>query len=354
MSDLADKWAALEAAADETPQPRKAYRHYVPLEEGVAATVAEATDTKRIYTGVDLFDYQMRGVGRGHLLNIVGYSHNGKTLFLLKMLEENADKRIAYFCPDETITLVLSKLTAITTGVSAREIEARLADGDVDAEQLLRETARDKFPNLAVFDKGLSPTVMEEAYNEVCDVWGSPADMVIVDYVDLFEDAGDTAATKFNWLKAWGKNKRVPLVLIHQTSRAAGADGRAMTISSGNFGGEQHATFQIGVRRKKNAILAELAEARSKANPPVDRIAELESSLRFHEYTITLNLVKNKRPGGDTVDETDFELDLPTGRIIPLPPDGIPRQWSRNHSAAAKAQAVQPAMPYNDPEGMTT
>lgn len=335
---IAEKWGALEAAAvvgpNAAPAPSKR-RHYVPLSQGVDATVREATDTHRIYLGIPEFDYHMRGVGRGHLLNIVGYSHNGKTLLLLKLLLENHDKRIAYFCPDETITLVLSKLAAIDTGVPARELERRLAEGDQTAVQLLREVALERFPNLAVFDKGLTPGVMEEAYAEVQDVWGAPADVVIVDYVDLVEDAGDTPHTKFNFLKAWGKNKNVPLVLIHQTSRAAGAEGRAMTISSGNFGGEQHATFQIGVRRKKNAILAELAEHRSKANPPIDKIQELESQLRLHEYTITLNLVKNKRPGGETVDEIDFELDLGTGRILPMR-DGVPKQWSDMYSAAAK------------------
>ena len=334
-----DAWATLEA---EAAKP-KVYRHYVPLADAADATVAEAQDMQRIYTGVQEFDTEMRGVGRGHLLNIVGYSHSGKTLFLLLMLQANKHKRIAYFCPDETASLVLVKLTAMITGVGARELERRVSEGDQEAIELLKATALVHFPNLAVFEDGLTPHFMEAAYNELKEeVWdGKDAEMVIVDYVDLLQDAGDTAATKFNWLKAFGKLKNLALVLIHQTSRSAGSDGKAMKIDSGNFGGEQHATFMVGVRRKKNSILSELGELRSKATPNIERIQELESDLKIHEYTITLNLVKNKRPGGNTVDEIDFELDIETGNIRRLPADGIPEQYSRNHSLASKEAKTQ-------------
>lgn len=335
-------WGALEQE-----QKKKKYRFYTPLSEAATWTVEEAQDMERVYTGIPQFDAQMRGIGRSHLLNIVGYSHSGKTLVLLSILEANKDKRIAYFCPDETASLVLVKLTSIVTGVSARELEERVSQGDKEAIDLLYATAKVHFPNLAVFEDSLSPHFMEAAYSELCEeVWGGKdAQMVIVDYVDLLEDAGDTAATKFNWLKAFGKTKRVPLILIHQTSRTAGSDGRAMKIDSGNFGGEQHATFMIGVRRKKNAILAELADARSKASPPLDRIQELEHDLLLHEFTITLNLVKNKRPGGSTVDEIDFELDTATGKLLPMGPDGIPEQWSRIHSRAARPTDVVQSAP---------
>lgn len=329
-------WAKLEEASTHH------YRHYTPLVEAATQTIAEAQDTHRVYTGIPQFDAEMRGVGRGHMLNLVGYSHSGKTLVLLNMLQQNRSKRIAYFCPDETGPLVLTKLTTILTGVSAKELEARVADGDEDAIQLLKSTAVDQFPHLAVFDEGLTPNLMEAAYNElVDDVWdGEPADMVIVDYVDLLEEAGDTPPLKFNWLKAFGKRHKVPMILIHQTSRTAGADGKAMTISSGNFGGEQHATFQVGVRRKKNSILSELADQRSKATPNLERIRDLEHDLLVHEYTITLNLVKNKRPGGRTVDEIDFELMIHTGEIRQLAPGQMPEQWSAAHSLAAKEEAA--------------
>lgn len=343
--DLIEGWGALATEA-----ANRKYAYYRPLSDAAKWTVSEAQDKERVFTGIPQFDTEMRGIGRGHLMNIVGYSHSGKTLLLLKMLMENKGKRIAYFCPDETASLVLVKLTAILTGIGARELETRIADGDSEAIHLLTETATTHFPHLAVFDGGLTPTKMEEAYSELVeDVWGTDKDVfVIVDYVDLMDECGEVPQ-KFNFLKAFGKSKNVPMILIHQTSRTAGSAGKAMTLSSGNFGGEQHATFQIGVRRKKNSIMAELGEARSKAQPNMEKIAELQHDLLVHEYTITLNLVKNKRPGGACVDEIDFELDTATGAMYPLAEGDKPYQWQQRHSLAAKeaqAQAQpQPAAP---------
>lgn len=335
-TDFAAGWGELEA----TKVSHK-YIHYVPLSEAAKATVSEAQDQHRVFTGIPSFDAEMRGIGRRHLCNIVGYSHSGKTLVLLHMLLANKDKRIAYFCPDETQSLILVKLTSIITGVGAKDLEQRIAAGDSEAIHLLTETATEHFPNLAVYEDGLTPSKMDAAFDELTeDVWGHEADMVIVDYVDLMEDCGETPPQKFNWLKAWGKSKNVPLILIHQTSRSAGASGRAMTISSGNFGGEQHATFQIGVRRKKNSIMEELAEARSKASPNIEKIADLQHSLLEHEYTITLNLVKNKRPGGACVDEMDMELDVSTGALHLMAHGDKPYQWQQQHSLAAKEQAT--------------
>tara|TARA_R110000772_G_scaffold41986_2_gene97871 strand:- start:489 stop:1544 length:1056 start_codon:yes stop_codon:yes gene_type:complete len=333
--DFAAGWEILE-----TKKADHKYVHYIPLSEAAKATVSEAQDQHRVFTGIPTFDAEMRGIGRRHLCNIVGYSHSGKTLVLLHMLMANKEKRIAYFCPDETQSLILVKLTSIITGVGAKELEQRIANGDSEAIHLLMETATEYFPNLAVFEDGLTPSRMDAAYDELTeDVWGDEADMVIVDYVDLMEDCGDTPPQKFNWLKAWGKRRNVPLILIHQTSRSAGASGKAMTISSGNFGGEQHATFQIGVRRKKNSIMEELAEQRSKASPNVEKIADLQHSLLEHEYTITLNLVKNKRPGGACVDETDMELDVSTGALHLMAHGDKPYQWQQQHSLHAKEEA---------------
>ena len=336
-ADLIESWGELETEANNSR-----YVYYSPLSDAAKSTVREAQDQERVFTGIEAFDNETRGIGRGHLMNIVGYSHSGKTLLLLKMLMENKSKRIAYFCPDETASLVLVKLTAILTGIGARELETRIAEGDSEAIHLLTETATTHFPHLAVFDGGLTPSKMEEAYNELVeDVWGTEKDVfAIVDYVDLLEDCGETPPQKFNWLKSFGKQKNIPLVLLHQASRTAGAAGKAMTISSGGFGGEQHATFQIGVRRKKNSILAELAEARSKAQPNTEIIAELQHELLVHEYTISVSLNKNKRPGGACVDEIDFELDTATGAMYPLAEGEMPYQWQQRHSVFAKEAAA--------------
>jgi hypothetical protein len=52
--------------------------------------------------------------------------------------------------------------------------------------------------------------------------------------------------------------------------------------------------------------------------------------LRVHEYTITLSLLKNKRPAGMLVDDVDFELDVKTGRLWELKNGELPDQYLRN------------------------
>lgn len=358
MTDIFDPsvaWADLEASVASTaaPSPERGVvrRHefYKPLADAADTFVREAQDSRRIYTGIPRFDAEMRGIGAGHLCVIVGYSHSGKTQLLLHWLRSNREKRIVMYEPDEPATLTLTKLTAVTSGVGAKELEARVAEGDRSAIDLLRATALDEFPNLAVFDKPLTPNLMERGYDEVCDVWGAAPELVVVDYVDLVQ-AGETAQSKLDYIKGFGSRHEVPMIAIHQTSRSAGAEGRAMTISSGNYGGEQHATFMVGVRRKKSALQAELAEQRQRwergSEAAHDRIQELEHDLRIHEYTITANLVKNKRPGGGLIDDLDFELDTETGRIYPLDVGDLPGQYQQRIASLRSAPTdPRPAQP---------
>lgn len=310
------------------------YRHYKPLSSAADEFVREAQDGRRIFTGIPQLDAEMRGLGAGHLLMLVGHSHQGKTLVFLRMLQQNKDKRIILFIPDEPTTLVLAKLASIEHRVEAKDLEHRVANDDIEAIQLLRSTA-DLYPNLIVYDGSMDAVDMEHAYEEACDVWGTEPDMVAFDYLDLLQ-VGETVPAKADWVKAWGRRHNLPICLLHQTSRSSGANGQKMTLTSGAYGGEAHATFMVGVRRKKYQVLAEIAEqeerlARASQGSTIEsareRIESLQRELRIHEYTITVSLVKNKRPGGGLVDDIDFELETGTGRLLPLGAGDLPRAY---------------------------
>lgn len=328
--EAAAAWGNLEASvATDADQVPRHYLHYRPLVDAAKAFVREAQDQRRIYTGTPEFDDEMRGIGSGHLCVVTGYSHSGKNVWVNKLLRYNKSKRVAFFGPDEPATLVLSKLASVESGVAARELEQRVAENDHDAIKLLRDTALIDFPNLIVFDKPLTAEVMRSGLDEARSVWGAKEDLIIIDYVDLLQ-AGETVQAKFDFIKGFGSREEVPIIAIHQTSRGAGAEGRKMTISSGNYGGEQHATFMVGVRRKKSALLAEreelLVRVAKGSETAEERLDEVNEQLRIHQYTITVNLVKNKRPGGGLVDDIDLELDTDTGRLFDL--DGhYPQQY---------------------------
>lgn len=333
-SEIAAGWDAVEGGVIAPPTQQKEYRLYRPLSEAADSFVHWAqTPEKRIYLGIDAIDQQMRGIAAGELSMVIGYSHGGKTLVLLNALRNNRDKRIAFFIPDEPKTLVLTKLTCMHHGIDARDLERRVMQDDKDAIDLLRRTAEEDFPNLAVFDQPLLPADMERAFNECSDVWGAPPELVVVDYLELVE-AGEQVPDKANFVKGFGRRHDVPMLVLHQTSRSSGADGKKLSMSSGSYGGEQQATSIIGVRRKKYEIMAEINDLverldRNHTEKAQERLDFLRHELRIHEFTVSVSLLKNKRPAGTLVDDVDFELDIDTGRLFPLQEGELPDQYLR-------------------------
>lgn len=334
---LAQRWGAVgRGELSPTPDslvPTTSY--YKPLTEAVDEFVHWAqTPNERIYLGFDKLDSQMRGVAPSEMLLINGYSHSGKTLFLLSMLNANRDKTVVYFCPDEPRTLTLVKLACVANGVNAYELEQQVADNDPRGIDLLNHTATEQFPNLAVFDQPMNLSDMEKAMGETTSALGKPAVMVF-DYLELLQGGDDGIPSKANTIKAFGKRHHVPLVVLHQSSRSAGADGKKQTISSGAYGGEQQASHIIGVRRKKFDIQSQIHEIEEKLakGTATERLLERLDVLRYeqtiHENTLTLNLVKCKRPASTLLDDMDFEIEHGTGRLLPM--DGVPHDLSLEH-----------------------
>ena len=52
--------------------------------------------------------------------------------------------------------------------------------------------------------------------------------------------------------------------------------------------------------------------------------------LRIHEFTITISLLKNKRPAGQLVDDVDYEIKGGSGRLSALTNGDLPEQYLRN------------------------
>jgi len=336
--DLAARWDAL-GVGEQSPAPSssldtKPHMYYKPLEEAAHEFVRWAQSPhERIYTGFTDLDREMRGIAAGELCLILGYSHSGKTLVTLEMLKANRNKNVIYFVPDEPRTLVLIKLACVTHGINAIDLERAVAADEPQAIDILRSTALEHFPNLAVFDQNMALSDMEKALGEVSDMWGQKPDLVVFDYLELLQGGGEDVPSKANTIKAWGRRHDVPLLVLHQTSRTAGADGKRMTISSGSFGGEQQATHIIGVRRKRFEIDFQIRELEAKLDKSsaseraMEQLDSLRYESRIHAHTLTLNLVKNKRPAGTLIDDIDFEIEQGTGRLTRLRDGDLPEQF---------------------------
>ncbi len=295
------------------------------------------TPERRIDLGVTEIDAEMRGTAPGEMTELIGHTHNGKTLVLLHGLKHNRTKRVAMFIPDEPATLVLAKLCSVYFGIDAKRLEAGVADRNATIIDLLRQTATEAFPNLVVFDSMMTPEAMEYGLEEAKDYWGAGPDLIIVDYLELV-DGFDSVPAAANFLKGLGKQQEAPMWVVHQTSRSSGAGGKKLTIDSGAYGGAAQATAIIGVRRRKFELMAERDELLAKRNRSAsddDRLSLVEYQLEVHRYTVTASLLKNKRPGGTTLEDgVDLELNTSTGALLPIRNGEMPRQYLDPHTFA--------------------
>jgi hypothetical protein len=304
---------------------------YIPLDSAVDDYIQFSLHPEnRVWTGIKEIDAATRGLAPGELCIINGFAHNGKTVLVVEILLKNEGMPVVLFTPDETRTAVLVKLASAIHGISAEEFERRLNQGDQHAEDMLREVA-ERFKNLAVFDENVSLHSMDRAIKSCEAVFGK-VKLAIFDYADLLSAELDTRG-KLKALKAWGKDHELPFIVLHQSSRSQGAGGQAVTITSGGYGGESEAFIMIGVRRKINMLKDQIAKLEERLESPnmsdkaytkiMERINWIQQDqIPRHKDTITVSLVKNKRPPMTLVDDIDFRLDQDTGRLLPLRFDG--------------------------------
>ena len=321
---------------------------YRPLSDAIPDYVhwAQHPD-ERIYFGFNDLDMQVRGVAPSEMCLINGFSHSGKTLFLLQILVANRDKVVIYFCPDEPRTLTLIKLACLVHKVKGRELEEGIANNDPNAIKMLEETAREWFPNLAVFDQFMNLSDMEKSLIEVDKYLGQPR-LMVFDYLELLSSGDETVPSKANTIKAFGKRHNIPLIVLHQSSRTSGADGKKQTISSGAFGGEQQASHIVGVRRKKFEIESQIRDIIEKLDKStaserlLERLDMLRYDLQLHENTVTINLVKCKRQDAHLLDDMDYEIEAGTGRLLRI--NGFTQSPSETATSASTTDDSQLAV----------
>lgn len=308
-------------------ETNNAYKHFRPLREAADEFISWAsTPEARVYTGINALDQAMRGTAPGELTLIQGFTHSGKTLLVTEMMLNNSHTPFVLFTPDETRPLVLTKLTSALHGVGAEELEQRIQADDETARQLLLDTA-EQYGQLAIFDDSVSVVDMDNMFEEVAHAWGCRPRGVIFDYAELLEGPDDVKS-KMTALKAWGKRKQTAMFVLHQTSRTSGSGGKKMQIDSGSYGGEQQATHVIGVRRKKYMWLAMISMLEEKVANSSNQKAIEDAQHKIHQITtidlprdldtVTVSLVKNKRPPCNLVDDLDYKIEQDTGRVIRL------------------------------------
>lgn len=325
-----------EVTASAAVAATRAYRFIRPLSasyEGVVEALENHGDRFRL--GLMELDALTRGFGPKELIFFTGFAHSGKTQLVNQAIENNRNKRILFFSLDDPAEMILVKLACMHAGVSADELERRVRRGDESAKQILRGSAIDTFRNLIVCDESLGLAGMDKAVEEATDFWGSPPDCVVIDYLELIgggEDDADNVKNIANRLKRWVKDKPFPTIVLHQGTRSRSAPGEPITMLSMAYGGEQQGTCILGVRRKRD----------NDALEPWER--------RQHRNTITIHIVKNKRPPNRMTSKEgiDFFLDPNTGVIRDLRDgDLLPaaeQPLTHMHEAAAAKRSAAAAV----------
>jgi len=264
----------------------------------------QSTD-HRFRLGIGPIDMLTRGFGPKELVYFTGFSHSGKTQLVNTAILNNIDKRILFFSMDDPAEMILLKLTCMYAGLPADELERLIHSGDEAATATLKRAACEIFKNLIVVDDSLGISAMDQAIEEATRLWGAAPELVILDYLELMQgdsvsdDANANVKRKSQSLKKWVKDKLWPTIVVHQATRSGGAPGQPISMTSMAYGGEAEGTIVIGVRRKRD-------------NKDLDAWERQQ-----HKDTVTIHVVKNKRPPAKVTkpDGIDLYLDPETGLI---------------------------------------
>lgn len=312
--------------------PSAARRSFVkPLLSAAEGLIESLRIEDGIGTGLLELDALTRGFRPSDFVIFTGFAHSGKTQLVNTMILENPAKRVLFFSLDDPAEMILAKLVAMYTGIPSEQLEARVRAGDPEANAIIREAAESTFENLLVVDDVIGITSMQEAVKEATEVWGRKPDAVVIDYLEMMpgsgvaDDDGANIKQKANSLKAWAKHAPFPIICLHQGTRSNAKPGNPITLLSMGHSGEQQATIVLGCRRKRDRD-------------------DLEGWERQNiEDTITVHIVKNKRPGGRCThfEGIDFYMHAPTGMIRPLSASETGRLEHPN-SAATRMHNVSP------------
>jgi KaiC/GvpD/RAD55 family RecA-like ATPase len=316
---------------DRQIQQHAAYQYISPLSK-VYSSLVEMIESHedRFTLGLAQIDLMTRGFGPKELILITGFTHAGKTQLVNTAIIRNPDKRVLFFSMDDPSEMILLKLACMTEGIGAEIFEQRIREGDQEALLALQRTSSRE--SLIVVDTSLSIAGVGRAVDEATQFWGQPPDVVIIDYLTSIsgdeQDGDGGVKSKVAELKRWVKDKPFPTLCLHQNTRSKGGPGEEITLISAAFGGEQEATMLLGVRRRRDDSSLDQFERDQQAN------------------TVTLHLVKNKRPPGRVTHPSgiDFWMVPETGLIRPLRDDDLNRTPTQAMDMIRQGQVMQDAL----------
>lgn len=265
---------------------------------------AWATDpSPRIGLGLPFFDKRTNGgLAKAECLMVMAYSSVGKTWVALNAIVNNPLIPTVFYSLEMSWRQVVSRLTAISSGIPTWDLERLLQDGTIPPQ--LTETGV-RYPVLLGDDRSaLTLKDMRAGVEQASIKLGTQVRLVIIDYMELIGGAGmlgkaeqiDKAAQKIREL---AKDCDTSVIVLHQVKMGDGSGGsEPLAIDSGKFGGHQPMDYVVGAYAP-----------RLNRNLGRQQVAEVQEDLY-------LQLLKS-RNGEAHPSGVRHRLDVVSGRITP-------------------------------------
>lgn len=226
-----------------------------------------------ITCGLPGIDNLTGGLRPGKLNIIAGYSHHGKTTFMMRYILDNIErgKYCLFMSGDDTDDILLNKLIAMREGCSTEDVEKMGPDARADyvdlhfTPYLVIAATRDSYePN------DIDKTI------EASRAWfdGNLPAIIGFDYVSILKVNGDngfsnTSAAIYALKKLIRLYKDSVWMVGHQCRKSA-ADTNALTLNDLEYGGHQQADgVIIGCRRNNMATMSDDALREEQQCPKV-------------------------------------------------------------------------------------
>jgi replicative DNA helicase len=163
-------------------------------------------------------DQVVRGPANGEVFLVIARSHVGKSNVATNIMANNADSHIIFFSLEMPTHQVLHRLSAHVFNYPARDLEldemARTLPTFVDE-------LSERLPyQVIVDDSSLNLQEMAIYLEDYSTHFGQRPQLVIIDYMEEIQNAGGVEALGqlARAVKAWAKDERIGVVLLHQTN----------------------------------------------------------------------------------------------------------------------------------------
>lgn len=178
---------------------------------------------RRVPLGWPQVDDLVRGPAGGEVFTVLARSHVGKSLVATNVMANNHDKPLIFFSLEMPEAQVLQRVAAHIFNVPVAEIER--AEFNRELPAFIDELPQ-RIPKQVVVDQSALSLNDMSAYIQDYDTYfGERPAMVIIDYL---EEIGGGQASGEGWVraeatasavKAWAKDEKLGVLLLHQTNR---------------------------------------------------------------------------------------------------------------------------------------